>query len=133
MKRIRTFVLFRNFVSEEGVTLVISIVMLGTLTFISFGLSTVILREIPASRLILTSEPAFAGANAGAEASLYLVQRNLGSAQVTNSPLQQSGATFDATPTLTDNPYNFSVPANQTVTVNLYQADDPNAADPGYR
>ena len=66
MKRIRTFVLFRNFVSEEGVTLVISIVMLGTLTFISFGLSTVILREIQASRLILTSEPAFAGANAGA-------------------------------------------------------------------
>lgn len=94
--------------NQEGVTLVISIVLLAAVTFVSFSLSTLIIREITGARLLLKSEPALSAANAGGEVGLYRLQRGQGSLNITDSPLSQSPATYRVDPDLYDDPYLFS-------------------------
>lgn len=118
--------------SQSGVTLIIALVMLASVTFISFSISTIIIREIGSARLVLKTEPAISGANAGGEVGLYQLLRQTG--QITSGDtLSTSGAQFQVTTKLYDNPYPFSIPAGSTLSVALYDATNFNnpAADYG--
>ena len=112
--------------NQSGVTLVISMIMLGTVTFISFSLATVALREIKTARLILASEPAISGANAGSEVGLYKFIRSFGNVGVANPPLPQSGASYTVVSDLYDDPFLFTVAAGKTINVGLYDAEQIN-------
>lgn len=117
---------------QSGVTLVISIILLASVTFISFALSTLILREIGAARLILRTEPAISGANAGGEVAIYRLFRESGNVAATGGTLSQSGAVYDIVADLYDNPYLFSIPPNKTISVGLYDPENPNNQVTGY-
>lgn len=91
--------------TQEGVTLVISIVMLAAVTFVSFSLSALILRGIVGARLLLKSEPALSAANSGGEVGLYRFQRAQGSLDISQGTLSQSTATYDLASDLYDDPY----------------------------
>lgn len=117
--------------AEDGVTLVISIVLLASVTFITFALSTLLLREIGATRLILLTEPALSGANAGGEVGLFRLFREVGSVG-TSGQLQQSGASYEIVPDLYDDPYLFTVAPQATITVGLYDAENPANKATGY-
>lgn len=108
---------------QEGVTLIISLVLLAVVTFISFALSTVILRELAAVRLILRAEPALSGANSGGEVGLYQLIRQAGPV-TTSGSLVQSGATYSVTTDLFDDPYVFSIGENETLSVALYDPEN---------
>lgn len=112
--------------SQDGVTLVISIILLASVTFISFALSTLILREISATRLILRTEPAISAANAGGEVAIYRLFRESGNVSATGGTLSQSGAVYDIAADLYDNPYLFTIPPNGVISVGLYDAENPN-------
>ena len=111
---------------QKGVTLVISMIMLGTVTFISFSLAAIILREIKTARLILASEPAISGANAGGEVGIYKFIRSLGNVGVANPPLPQSGAAYQVAPDLYDDPFPYTVDSQKTINVGLYDAENIN-------
>lgn len=117
---------------EQGVTLVVAIVLLAAITFISFSISTIVIREIVAARLTLKSEPAISAANSGGEVGLYRLFRETGGVAVSGS-LAQSGVTFQVTPDLYDDFYAFTAPAGQETRVLLYDAENINnpAADFG--
>ena len=120
------------FHSEDGVTIIIAIVLLATISFVSFSLSTVILREIGAARLLQNSEPALAGANSGAEVGLY--QYNRGQIQSSiQGNLSAAGASYDVDLDLTDDVFNFSVSDQTPMTVSFFNPSDPNDTDPGVR
>ena len=107
---------------EAGVTLIIAVIMLAAVTFISFSLSTVILREISAARLILKTEPAISAANAGGEIGLYRLLRDLGQTGVAGQT-PQSGASYQVDPDLYDDLYLFSVKEGEVIRVGLYDAE----------
>src|SRR3989338_2488539 len=90
---------------EEGITLIISIVLLAAVTFVSFSLSALIIREIVATRLFLRSEPALSAANAGGEVGLFRLQRGQGSLDISQGTLSQSAATYYLVSDLYDDPY----------------------------
>lgn len=109
---------------EQGITLIISVVLLAAVTFVSFSLSTVILREISAAQLVLRSEPALSGANSGGEIALFRIQRELGNTAQTGS-LSGSGATYTVTPDLYVDTYNFSIPCTTAeLQVPLYDVEN---------
>jgi len=114
------------------VTIIIAIVLLATISFVSFSLSSVILREIRAARLVQNSEPALASANSGGEVSLYRLQRNIGGISVSGVAMQSSGATFDVVPDLTDTQFPFTATANDAF-VSIYNPDSLTTADTGAR
>ncbi|MDP3993972.1 MAG: hypothetical protein U1C57_02160 [Candidatus Doudnabacteria bacterium] len=117
--------------SQEGVTLIIALIMLAAVTFISFSLSAVILREITAARLVLKTEPAISAANAGGEVGLYKLMRNLGQTGSTGQT-PQSGASYQVVPDLYDDPYVFSVVAGAVLKVGLYNPENMSAKDADY-
>jgi hypothetical protein len=131
-KIMRSFRNFKKLKLEEGMTLIVSVVLLASVTFISFSISTMLLREITATRLILQSEPAISGANSGGELALFRLLRGAGSVGSSGS-LPQSGANYQVEPQLYDNPYIFTVAADHTASAGLYDAENPNnkAADYG--
>ena len=108
---------------QEGVTLIIAVIMLAAVTFISFSLSAVILREINAAQLILKTEPAISAANAGGEVGLYRLMRGLGQTSVAGST-PQSGATYQVDSDLYDDLYLFFVEEGEVIRVGLYNAED---------
>src|SRR3989338_3467877 len=117
--------------SQSGVTLIIAIIMLAAVTFISFSLSAVILREINAARLILKTEPAISAANAGGEVGLYKLMRNLGQT-ATSGQTPQSGSSYQVVPDLYDDPYVFSVVAGAVIKVGLYNPENVSDEDADY-
>jgi Tfp pilus assembly protein PilX len=116
---------------QEGVTLVIALVMLASVTFISFSLSTIILREIAAAQLILKTEPAINAADAGGEVGLYQVLRQTGNT-VTTGTLAQSGASYQVVENLYANPYTVVIAAGQGSQVALYDPTNPNNLNANY-
>ena len=117
---------------QEGVTLVIAMVMLAAVTFISFALSTIIIREIVVARLILTTEPAITGASSGGEGGLFQLFRELPANSATVA-LPQSGAGYQVTSDLYDNSYLFSITGGAEAKVGLYDAQQPNNKQPNPR
>ncbi|MBI2637940.1 MAG: hypothetical protein HYW88_03495 [Candidatus Sungbacteria bacterium] len=116
---------------QSGITLIVAILLLASVTFISFALSTIILREIGAARLLLRSEPAISGANAGGEVALFQLLREAGSIG-TSGQLPESGASYQVTANLYDDPYLFTVSPQATITVGLYDAENPANQTTGY-
>ncbi len=109
---------------EEGVTLIISIVLLAAVTFISFSISTIAIREIGVSRLILRTEPAFAGANSGGEVGLYKLLRETGGTTGSGS-LSLSGASYVLTSKLYDNdPSPFAITTGEVFNIALYNPEN---------
>ncbi len=121
-----------TFERQEGVTIIIAIILLATISFISFSLSTLILRGIQFARVLQNSELALSGANSGGEISIFRFQRNAGSISVTNSPLA-NGALFDVYPNLTTFSYTDAVLSGVQSIINLYDANNINVTDPGFR
>src|SRR3989344_4131661 len=98
------FTILKKSRSQEGVTLIMALVMLAVTTFISFSLSVVVVREIKGARLILQTEPAISGANAGGEGGLYQYTRQTGFTTLSGS-LPQSGVDYEIKTELFDDPY----------------------------
>ena len=113
---------------QDGVTLLIAIILLSSVLFISFSLSSVVLREIGATRQVLQTEPAISGSDAGSEVGLYAVLRQTGLFQKEET-LPHSRVAFDFQTDQFDSPYEFSIPAGSILEVRLYEPEDPaNAA-----
>ena len=123
-----------TFGHQDGVTIVVAIILLATIAFISFSLSTIVLRGIRTSQVLQDTELALAGANAGGEVGTFRFQRNAGGLNLSDVTLpSNNGTTFSVVPDLTDPQYNFSISSPNTVYINLYNADDINSQDPGFR
>lgn len=133
MKKTKFHIPHSTFQSQDGITMVVAIMLLAGISFASFTLSSIILREIQAGQLIQDSAPAIAGAYSGVEIGLYRLHRNLGSLAVTGGTLSQSGATFDVIPDFFDDPFTFTASGGQALTVSLYDPANLAAIDPGYR
>jgi len=118
-----------RFGPQSGVTLVIAMVMLAAVTFISFALSTIIIREIGVARVILQSEPAISGASSGGEVGLFRLFRELAGTAATGQ-LPGSGAGYAVETDLYDDYYNFSAVAGAEVKVGLYDAEQPDNKHP---
>ena len=118
--------------SQEGVTIIVAIILLATISFISFSLSTLILRGIQFARVLQNSGLALSGAYSGGEISVFRFQRNSGGIAVTNSPLA-NGTLFDVYPNLTTLSYSAGASNPNPTVVNLYDADNIAATDAGYR
>lgn len=117
--------------NQSGVTLVVAIVMLASVTFISFLLSSIILREIFGARLIIRTEPAISGANAGGEIGLYQLLRTTGSI-TSGGSLQQSGTNYQVTADFYDDPYPFAVTSGNKGQITLYDPADPSNSAANY-
>ncbi len=109
---------------EQGVTLIMAIVMLAVTTFISFSISVIVVREIKGARLVLQTEPAISGANDGGEIGLYQYTRETGFTTLTGS-LPQSGVDYEITTQLFDDPYVISASTVHPTRVSLYDPVDP--------
>ncbi len=110
--------------SQKGVTLLVAIIMLAAVTFVSFALSAIVLRELVAARLLLRSEPAISGANAGGEIGTYQLLRETGSLTASGN-LVQSGARYSVSPDLFDYPYLFTIPSGGEGRIALFDPVDP--------
>ncbi|TSA45722.1 hypothetical protein D4R52_01915 [bacterium] len=115
--------------NEDGVTLIMAIVILSVVTFISFALSTLVLREIGIAKVAIRTEPAISAANAGGEIGYYRFIRGKGSVDTTGST-PYSGGSYAVTSQLYSNPYIFNIApagggANQAVRY-LYDPLYPN-------
>ena len=120
--------------SQSGVTLIISIVLLAAITFISFVLSVIVIREIGATRTTLRSEPAIAAASAGGEIGMYRFLREKKNEISPTGTTPRSGATYTIETDLYDNPYPFLIQSTTTPIINiaLFDADDIDNKNAGY-
>ena len=108
---------------EEGVTLLISLIMLASVMFISLSLSSVVLREIGATRQVLRTEPAITGSDAGGEVGLYAVLRQTGQFEEQRT-LPKSGVAYDFQTDLHDYPFPFTIAVGEFLEVGLYDPED---------
>lgn len=108
--------------NQEGVTLVVAVVLLAAVTFVSFSISTVIVREIGSARLVLRTEPAISGANSGGEIGLFRLLRETGGSSASGST-PQSGASYQVTSNLYDDPYEFSITDGAKIRIGLFDAE----------
>lgn len=108
--------------NQQGVTLVVAVVLLAGVTFVSFSISTVIIREIASARLVLLTEPAISGANSGGEIGLFRFLREIGGTSTSGST-PQSNATYQVTPDLYDDPYVFNIANGAKIRVGLFDAE----------
>ncbi|OGE82821.1 MAG: hypothetical protein A2846_00675 [Candidatus Doudnabacteria bacterium RIFCSPHIGHO2_01_FULL_49_9] len=118
---------------EAGVTLIMAIVLLAAVSLTSFTLSSVILREVESAGLIQDSAPAIAGAYSGGEVGLYILQKNVGSIDLSNQSLSDGGASFDIISDLTDDPLLVTVVDTQNGYINLYDPENYEEQDTGIR
>lgn len=116
---------------ESGVTLILAVVMLAAITFVSFSLSTIVIREIGGARVLLKTEPAISGALAGGEVGLYQLMRELGGT-TTSGSTSPGGASYQVVSDFYDDPYLFTSTGTQVV-VGLFNVENPNNRNPGYQ
>lgn len=118
---------------QNGVTLILSVVLLAVVTFISFSISSIVIREIVGGRLALRSEPAISAANSGGEVGLYRLFRESGGTS-SSGTLGQSNVTYQVTSDLYDDSYFFTAPIGGESRVLLYDAENTNnlAANYGF-
>lgn len=62
---------------QAGITLILSIFVLASVSILSFSVATLVLKEIKSSRRLINSEPAIIAAEAGGETVLYFRVRDL--------------------------------------------------------
>jgi hypothetical protein len=113
--------------SQSGVTLLLSIIVLASITAISFSIATIMLVEIRTSGDLLKTEPAISAAEALGEEALFKIKRNLSSYTYSS----QVGTISVSTPT--ESLYNDPIQQDKilptsysfTNTVNHYTFYDP--------
>lgn len=127
----------RNSRWQFGVTLILAVVILASVSVISFSLGGLVLREISSSRQLAQSEPVIISAEAGGESALFFRIRKLSAySQICPAASQQtlsSGAQFAVCSDLYDNPYIFATSFDKVEVVVLDKPEDPGnpAADYG--
>lgn len=127
MKLIETrFAKYNRNSSQDGITLVISIVMLAAVTFVSFALSAIIIREIGVARVILRTEPAISAANSGGEVAMYQLFRGSGNIP-TSGEVSQNGTTYQIVTNLYNDNYFFQASGGQQISVALYDPANPDS------
>ena len=136
MATYKTTKLLRYGQNQEGVTLLLALMIMAALTAIVFSLSSIAINELNNTNTQINSESAIAGAEAGSEALLY--QDNRGAISCSSTPanykLSSSGVTVSSTNTLYNpNPYSFTLPTSpgNEMDFDLYDPCDPNGT-PGY-
>mgnify|MGYP001592188660 CR=1 FL=1 len=110
--------------NQSGITLLVAVVLLAAVTFISFSVSTIIIREIQSGRLTLRSEPALSAANSGGEIGLYRLFR--GESPVnTEGTFSGSNVSYEVAAQLYVSNYSFQVnPGPEVAVVALYFVED---------
>lgn len=73
----------KNIKSEQGVTLLLSILIMGSVLAISLSVATILLTEIKTSGDLLTTESVYQGSLAVAEEKLFTIKRNVPAASTT--------------------------------------------------
>ena len=109
----------------------VSMVILASTTFISFALSSIIIREIRNAQIILRTEPAISGASSGGEIGIFRLVREVGGTS-TSGTTPQSGASFSVVSDLYDLPYLFSTSGGEALQIGLYDAERPNNQNANY-
>lgn len=82
---------------EQGVTLLIVVSILGSITAIAFGVSLILLTEVRLSEDISKTISAFYAADAGAERILYIDRKEGGAAEGTYNGSLDNGAAYSTT------------------------------------
>jgi len=128
--------LYKSLEHQKGVTLLLALMIMAALISIVFSLSAITINELNNTNTEISSEPAIAGAEAGAEALLY--QDNRGSISCSVSPITYQLPTshvfiLSNNNLYNTNPYSFSLGTspNNEMDFDLYNPCDPDAA-PGY-
>lgn len=88
---------FLNLKTEKGVTLLIVVSILGSMTAIAFGVSLILLTEVRLSEDISKTVSAFYAADAGAERILYVDRKEGGAAEGTYAGSLDNGAAYSTT------------------------------------
>lgn len=125
-----------NLEKQRGVTLLLSLLILGSITVIIFGIAAVTMNEIKTSSDLGRTEPAITAASASTEDSLYLLVRGLGTLASCSSPtIDNSFGNGASTSTCADyyysNPYSFSLTSLGSQYFYLYNPTNQ-TGNPGY-
>ncbi len=85
--------------SQEGVTLLISVLVMSGLALISLSVAAFAIQELRASRAVIATEPAISAAESGGEEGLWAIKRLPASSLVNcatgQTPLTLSNGSFD--------------------------------------
>ncbi|OGE80369.1 MAG: hypothetical protein A2826_02845 [Candidatus Doudnabacteria bacterium RIFCSPHIGHO2_01_FULL_43_23] len=119
--------------SQEGITLISSILVLASVTVVSFSIGALTLRELRASRQLSLSEPAINSAEAAAETALFFRLREINQLASTCPTLisgsLSTGSNYEFCSNLYDDPYYFNTASDNVRVVLLYNpADNTNPA-----
>src|ERR1051326_2278841 len=118
--------------NQQGVTLLLAILILSAVLAISFSLATILLIEVRTSGDVVRTEGSWYGVSAVSEEAIFNVKRNLPSGMLTYD--QQLGNVQLSTqyPARNDNIIQVSVPPNTTFnsSANHYPVFDPNCPAP---
>ena len=125
-----------NFRSQEGITLLTSILVLASVTVVSFSIGALTLRELRASRQLSLSEPAINSAESGGETALFFRLRGINQLATTCPALSTgtlpSGADYEFCSNLYDDPFDFETSFSDTDVVLLYNPADSTDPAAGY-
>lgn len=121
---------------QSGVTLLLSILILGAIMIIIFAVSAITINELKTSGDLTRTEPAITAAGASTEDSLYLAVRGLGTVPDCTSPIVDNSFINGAiTNTCADyyysNPYSFVLASLAQNSFYLYNPADQ-TVNPGY-
>ena len=122
----------KNFKSQQGVTLLLAILVLSSVLAISFSLATILLVEVRTSGDVIRTEDAWYGVSAISEEAIFNIKRNLPSGALTYDSQLGNVALTTNYPSRNDNIIQISVPPNSTFsdTANHYPIFDPNCPAP---
>jgi len=124
--------------SQAGIALVTAVMVLASVSAISFAVSIFSLRELRASRQQAYSEPAIVSAEAGAETTLFFRMRKLASFNTncpdSSSALLPSGQSgFSSCNQFYDDPYIFGTHHDSNEMVILNDPSNPSSMSAGYQ
>ncbi|PIR97616.1 MAG: hypothetical protein COT91_00490 [Candidatus Doudnabacteria bacterium CG10_big_fil_rev_8_21_14_0_10_41_10] len=121
---------------DQGITLLIAIIVLSAISLISFSLGSLVLRELRLSRQLALSEPAYSSAEAGAEITLFYRIRGLSQNEqicpFTDFGELPSGATYNVCNDLYDDPLYFNTFTDEVKAILLYDPFDETNSAAGY-
>ncbi len=123
--------------SQQGVTLLMTLLILASMIVVVLSIGTIIINEIRASGELITTEPAITAAEAGAELGLFFQIRNVGTlsancAAPTTAALSNNTSLSSCANYFLPNPTTADVQANAEQDYFLYNPVPPQTGSPGY-
>lgn len=124
--------------SQSGATLILGVMVLASISVISFSLAAIVLREIKASRQLIKSEPAVTAAEAGGEVALFyrirlLTTHDPGKVACPDEVTEDFGvANFSVCNNFYDLPFTFTTSAADSKVVVLYDPTNFDSQAAGY-